>query len=687
MSDLTLHTPVSQLPGIGPAREASLAKLGLCTVADLLAFFPRDYEDRTVRENIWTLPLEEPVCFAAMVAEPFRTSFIRKGMDLTKGRVVDGTAQVDITFFNQSYVRNLLQTGETYYFYGKLTGQAGFRRQMVNPIFEKEGSTNFTGGIMPVYPLTAGIAAKRMADLQRHAARCVDQIRETLPEDIRRAHDLAPAQFSYRAIHFPENWEELQRAQRRLMFEELFCLNLGLTLIRGRRSQHEAIPFTKQDLGAFTHTLPFTLTDAQLRSAREAAGDLAQPIPMNRLLQGDVGSGKTVVAAACAYLAWENGCQAALMAPTELLAQQHAKTMADLLGGTGMHIALLTGSMTAAQKRHCRQALEAGEIDLIVGTHALLSEGVEFRRLGLVITDEQHRFGVDQRAALSAKSGGEFRPHVLVMSATPIPRTLALMIYGDLDLSVIDQLPPGRTPVDTMLIGEDKRQRLYGFVRKQVGLGRQVYIVCPAVDQEDEEGMKAAEQFGRTLQKDVFPDLRVAIVHGKMKAADKQTVMASFAGGETDVLVSTTVIEVGVDVPNASLMIIENADRFGLSQLHQLRGRVGRGQHQSYCVLISDNRNETTRKRLKTLCATTDGFLIAEEDLKMRGPGDFFGSRQHGLPQLKLASLEGDMRLLHQAQDAARALLTKDPDLTHPDHEPLRGRVEQLFRENRDIFN
>ncbi|MBR5792850.1 MAG: ATP-dependent DNA helicase RecG, partial [Ruminiclostridium sp.] len=379
--------------------------------------------------------------------------------------------------------------------------------------------------------------------------------------------------------------------------------------------------------------------------------------------------------------------QTALMAPTELLAQQHLKTMETLLGHTGMKIALLTGSMTMTQKRKCRQALETGEIDLIVGTHALLSEGVEFRRLGLVVTDEQHRFGVDQRAALSAKSGGDFRPHVLVMSATPIPRTLALMIYGDLDLSVIDQLPPGRTPVDTMLIGEDKRQRLYGFVRKQVGLGRQVYIVCPAVDQEDEEGMKAAQQFGRTLQNQVFPDLRVAIVHGKMKAADKQGVMASFAAGETDVLVSTTVIEVGVDVPNASLMIIENADRFGLSQLHQLRGRVGRGQHQSYCVLISDNRNETTRKRLKTLCATTDGFLIAEEDLKMRGPGDFFGSRQHGLPQLKLASLEGDMRLLHQAQDAARGLLAQDPDLTHPDHEPLRGRVEQLFRENRDIFN
>ncbi len=686
MAELTLHTPLTALKGVGPAKEKALAKLGLAAVADLLAYFPRDYEDRTLRENIQTLPLEEPVCFAAMVAAPFHTTFIRKGMDLTKGRVVDAAAQVDVTFFNQPYVRSALTPGETYYFYGKLTG-TGRRRQMVNPYFERAGQNTFTGGIMPVYPLTAGITAKFMGNLQKTAAQCVPQIQETLSDDLRAAYDLAPADLSYRAIHFPQSWEELEQARRRLMFEELFCLNLGLTLLRGRRSQQAAIPFEKQDLETFTAGLPFPLTDAQLRSAREAAADLKQPVPMNRLLQGDVGSGKTVVAAACAFLAWENGCQSALMAPTELLAQQHLKTMETLLGQTGMRVALLTGSMTAAQKRKCWETLESGEIDLIVGTHALLSEGVEFRRLGLVITDEQHRFGVDQRAALSAKSGGTQRPHVLVMSATPIPRTLALMIYGDLDLSVIDQLPPGRTPVDTMLIGEDKRQRLYGFVRKQVGLGRQVYIVCPAVSEEDSEGMKAAEQFGQSLQRQVFPDLKVAIVHGRMKARDKQAVMEDFAAGRTDVLVSTTVIEVGVDVPNASLMIIENADRFGLSQLHQLRGRVGRGQHQSYCVLISNNRNELTRKRLKTLCATTDGFVIAEEDLKLRGPGDFFGARQHGLPQLKLASLEGDMRLLHQAQDAARGVLSADPDLSRPENAPLRRRVEQLFRENGDIFN
>ena len=684
---ITLRTPLSALSGVGPARQKALLKLGLETVADLLAYFPRDYEDRTVQHDISALPLEEPVCFAALVAEPFRTSYIRRGMELTQGRIVDGTSTVYVTFFNQSYIRSALTPGETYHFYGRLT-RNGNRLQISNPHFEKEGENRLTGGIMPVYPLTAGITGHLIASLQRQASACADQILETLPEDLRRAYALAPAEFSYREIHFPTGWDSLEKARRRLMFEELFCLTLGLTLLRGRRGTQKAAAFVRQDIDAFTNALPFSLTDAQLRSLREAAADLAKPVPMNRLLQGDVGSGKTVVAAACAWLAKENGRQSALMAPTELLARQHARTLTDLLSPLGMTVDLLTGSMTAKQKRLCRERLESGETDLIVGTHALLSDPVDFARLGLVITDEQHRFGVDQRAALTAKAGGEgVRPHVLVMSATPIPRTLALMIYGDLDLSVIDQLPPGRTPVETFLIGEDKRQRLYDFVRKLAGQGRQVYIVCPAVDQEDPEGMKAAEQYGHKLRTQVFPDLRVGIVHGRQKPKEKNAVMSAFAAGELDVLVSTTVIEVGVDVPNAALMVIEDADRFGLSQLHQLRGRVGRGKHQSYCVLLSSNRAESTRRRLKTLCSTTDGFLIAEEDLKIRGPGDFFGSRQHGLPQLKLASLEGDMRLLHQAQAAAREVLREDPDLRREDHAPLRKRVEDLFRENRDIFN
>ena len=703
MDPITLHTPLTRLAGVGPARAAALAKLGLKELGDLLAYFPREYEDRTLRrEGIPRLPADTPVCFSAVVAEPFVTSRIRKGMELTKGRIVDGSGQVAVTFFHQSYVRQMLHPGQSYYFYGKLTG-LGPRRQMVSPQFEPEGKGEFTGGILPVYPLTAGISNRLLISLVRQALPCLDQVEETLPEDLRRQHRLVPAAEAYLAIHFPPSWDVLARARRRLVFEELFCLNLGLTLLRRRRAGQEAIPFSQTDLTPFTAALPFPLTRAQARAAAEAAADMAQGVPMNRLLQGDVGSGKTVVAAACAYLAWRSGCQAALMAPTELLAQQHLNTMTGLLGPFGLRIALLSGSMTAAQKRACHAALAAGEIDLIIGTHALISPQVEFHRLALIVADEQHRFGVAQRAALAGKSetGGMPPPHVLVMSATPIPRTLALIIYGDLDVSVIDELPPGRTPVETYVVREDKRARMYNFVRRLVGEGRQVYIICPAVEENTEGGMQTAEwegdgpaldlkavtTYAKKLQTEVFPDLRVDFLHGKMKPREKEAVMAAFAAGETQVLVSTTVIEVGVDVPNAALIIIENAERFGLSQLHQLRGRVGRGKHQSYCVLITSTRSVEAMQRLRTLASTTDGFKISEEDLKLRGPGDFFGSRQHGLPQMKLADLAGDMRLLSEAQESARRLLMADPTLSQPENRPVLERVRTLFADTPDIFN
>lgn len=686
MAELALETALSALPKVGDRREKALERLGLHTVADLLAYFPKNYEDRTLREGIAGLPMEEPICVSALVAEPLRTAYLRSGLDVTKGRIVDDTGQLELTFFNQAYVRQTLKVGVTYYFYGKVT-QNGGHKQLLNPFFEEEGKARFNGGIVPVYPLTAGITAGLLTGWQKEAAACVSEIAETLPPSVRQHYDLASAQSAYASIHFPEDWTALQRARRRLVFEELLCLSLGLSLLRTKRVEETAIPFEKQPLPTFLEALPFSLTQAQNRSVQEAAADLAEKRPMNRLLQGDVGSGKTVVAAACVFLAKENGCQTAFMAPTELLAQQHLRTMEALFSGTDLRVGLLTGSMTTVQKRHCREALESGEIDLVVGTHALLSQPVTFKRLGLVITDEQHRFGVGQRAALSAKSGEGVSPHVLAMSATPIPRTLALMVYGDLELSVIDELPPGRTPIATYLVGEDKRQRMYGFVRKQISAGRQVYIVCPAVSEEDTEGMKAAEQMGEALQEEVFPDLRVAVVHGKLKPKDKERIMRQFAEGELDILVSTTVIEVGMDVPNANLIIVENADRFGLSQLHQLRGRVGRGQFESYCILVSDHRNEQTRKRLKTLTKTTDGFLIAEEDLKLRGPGDFFGARQHGLPQLKLASLETDMRILHEAQEAAKGLLQEDPWLERAEHTLLKRRVEGLFAETDTIFN
>ena len=739
---MELNTPLTALPGVGPARARSLEKLGLRTVGDLLGYYPRDYEDRTKRYAIAQAPADTPVCVSAMVAETPRLSRIRKGLELTRVKVVDGSAAMTLTFFNQSYVRDALVPGQEYIFYGRVEGDRG-GRQMTNPVFEREDRARFTGRILPVYPLTAGVSNNLLAGLaQRAVEECACQVAETLPADLLEAHDLAPAEFSCRSIHFPQDFDALARAKRRLVFEELFTLSAGLALLRQRRSGGEGPAFPACDPADFYALLPFAPTEAQRRTISECAADLTSGRPMNRLVQGDVGSGKTAVAAACAWIAFRSGWQAAMMAPTEILAEQHCRSLSALLAPAGMRVGLLTGSMRAGEKKRVYAALEAGEIDFVVGTHALLSGPVAFRRLGLVVADEQHRFGVEQRAALAAKANtpdcppeagrrlcgegrgdsvppaangmdgvpaatcrcgeaeqraalaakGEkkIRPHVLVMSATPIPRTLALIIYGDLDVSVIDQLPPGRLPVKTVLVGESKRQRMYGFVREQIRQGRQAYIVCPAIETDPESAaadLKRVVEYAEGLQKQVFPDLRVGLVHGRMKAKDKEAAMAAFARGETHILVSTTVVEVGVDVANATLMIVENADRYGLSQLHQLRGRVGRGEHQSWCVLVSDNRSPETRARLKVLVDTADGFRIAEEDLKLRGPGDFFGRRQHGLPALRMADLNTDTRVLKEARDAAASLLSADPDLSRPEHRPLLEKVRRLFEENSDMFN
>ena len=739
---MELNTPLTALPGVGPARARSLEKLGLRTVGDLLGYYPRDYEDRTKRYAIAQAPADTPVCVSAMVAETPRLSRIRKGLELTRVKVVDGSAAMTLTFFNQSYVRDALVPGQEYIFYGRVEGDRG-GRQMTNPVFEREDRARFTGRILPVYPLTAGVSNNLLAGLaQRAVEECACQVAETLPADLLEAHDLAPAEFSCRSIHFPQDFDALARAKRRLVFEELFTLSAGLALLRQRRSGGEGPAFPACDPADFYALLPFAPTEAQRRTISECAADLTSGRPMNRLVQGDVGSGKTAVAAACAWMAFRSGWQAAMMAPTEILAEQHCRSLSALLAPAGMRVGLLTGSMRAGEKKRVYAALEAGEIDFVVGTHALLSGPVAFRRLGLVVADEQHRFGVEQRAALAAKANtpdcppeagrrlcgegrgdsvppaangmdgvptaacrcgeveqraalaakGEkkIRPHVLVMSATPIPRTLALIIYGDLDVSVIDQLPPGRLPVKTVLVGESKRQRMYGFVREQIRQGRQAYIVCPAIETDPESAaadLKRVVEYAEGLQKQVFPDLRVGLVHGRMKAKDKDAAMAAFARGETHILVSTTVVEVGVDVANATLMIVENADRYGLSQLHQLRGRVGRGEHQSWCVLVSDNRSPETRARLKVLVDTADGFRIAEEDLKLRGPGDFFGRRQHGLPALRMADLNTDTRVLKEARDAAAALLSADPDLSRPEYRPLLEKVRRLFQENPDMFN
>ena len=696
--EITLNTPLTEFPGVGEVRAKKLEKLGLVRCADLISYFPRDYEDRRQVYSIRSAPLGQKVCISAMAAEHPRLSRIRKGLDLVKLKVVDQAGALHITFFNQGYVERALRAGEEYIFYGVVEEQ-GSRRTMVNPIFERVGKQNFTGCIVPVYPLTAGITNHLLCTLTQQAvAACAQDMPETLPRGVRLDHELAQAEFSYRNIHFPESFQALELARRRLTFEELFYLSAGLAMLKGRRGDVLGCAIPSRPMEEFLARLPFPLTGAQRRVMEEISRDMASGRPMNRLVQGDVGSGKTVVAAYAAWLAAGAGYQSALMAPTEVLAEQHFRSLSALLEPAGVRVGLLTGSITPAGKKKVRQALAAGEIDLIIGTHALLSQGVEFAKLGLMVADEQHRFGVAQRAALAAKGDS---PHVLVMSATPIPRTLALIIYGDLDVSVIDELPPGRTPVETYVVREDKRARMYNFVRRLVGEGRQVYIICPAVEENTEgtmqnvewEGdgpaldLKAVTTYAKKLQTEVFPDLRVDFLHGKMKPREKEAVMGAFAAGETQVLVSTTVIEVGVDVPNAALIIIENAERFGLSQLHQLRGRVGRGKHQSYCVLITNTRSVEAMQRLRTLASTADGFKISEEDLKLRGPGDFFGSRQHGLPQMKLADLAGDMRLLSEAQESARRLLMADPTLSQPENRPVLERVRALFADTPDIFN
>ena len=682
---MDLSTRLDTFGGIGPARFKALGRLGLETVGDLLAYYPRTYEDRSQIYTIDGAPTEEAVCVSAMVAEPPKASYIRKGLNVTKVKIVDGSGAAQVTFFNQDYVRNALVVGESYIFYGRMEVMGRYR-QLTNPVFEREDRARFTGRIMPVYPLTAGVSNNLLAGLALAGVEsCAGLVPDGLPPDVWLAHELCAMEYAVQNVHFPADQEALAIARRRLVFEELFTLSLGMDFLRRRRTGVLGPRFSPLEQEEFWRLLPFAPTGAQRRAAGEILADLTSGRPMNRLVQGDVGSGKTAVAAYAAWVAWRSGFQSALMAPTEILAHQHFETLSRLLEPAGLRVGLLTGSTKAAEKKKIKAALAAGDIDLMVGTHALLSEGVGYRNLGLVITDEQHRFGVGQRSKLASKAA--HTPHVLVMSATPIPRTLALLIYGDLDVTVIDELPPGRTPVETYLVGEDKRQRMYNFVRKNVGEGRQVYVICPAVEESETADLKAVTAYAGELQEKVFPDLKVAFVHGKMKAKDKEAVMAAFAGGDVDVLVSTTVVEVGVDVPNAALMVIENAERFGLSQLHQLRGRVGRGKWQSYCVLISDNHSPETRERMKFFTSTTDGFKIAEKDLELRGPGDFFGERQHGLPVLKAADLAGDTRVLKEAQEAAGEVLETDPDLTGPGHEGLLEKVKRLFAEEGDIFN
>ena len=679
-----LSDPITILKGIGPSKAKQFANLNILTLGDLICHFPRGYEDRTRLLTISQLEVDRPACFRACVMNTPRTSHIRKGLDITKVQVADHTARLSLTFFNNKYAAESLRYGQEYIFYGAVSGDfIGYN--MTNPIFETLDSAPVTTRrILPIYPLTAGLSNAAVLKAVQQALDICDVPEEILPESVRLEYGILPAQRAYYAIHQPQSLAEAEMAKKRLIFEEFFVFSAGLSLMRATRDQKTSPPYANLDLRPFLAAMPFAPTGAQKRAMEEIARDLAKGIPMNRLLQGDVGSGKTMVAAAAAYLAVNNHKQAAIMVPTEILAEQHYHSLSRLLSPLGISVGLLTGSMKEKEKKALRADLAEGRLQLVIGTHALLSATTEFLDLGLVIADEQHRFGVGQRAKLSAKGAD---PHLLVMSATPIPRTLALIMYGDLDISILNELPPGRQTVDTFLVGESYRSRINAFIRKQVAEGHQCFVVCPAVEENEELGIKAASVWSDTLQRAVFPDLRVQLLHGQMKGAEKEAAMADFARGGADILVATTVIEVGVDVPNATLMVIEDADRFGLSQLHQLRGRVGRGSSKSYCILTSQNRNPETLQRLKAFCKTTDGFRIAEEDLKLRGPGDFFGQRQSGLPAFRVADLSMDLETLKQAQAASAHWIDHFGTGDSPEANALRNRIGQLFRRAEGTMN
>lgn len=670
---MDLDSAIGQLKGIGEKRAQLFAKLGVFTIYDLLHLYPRTYEDWSCPCAIREAPREEPCCVRVTVTQEMKAAPTRSGLILYKGSVTDGHTPMEITIFNSSYQAQKLRAGEEYYLYGKIEMGIGMARMSAPQI----APATQEPALRPVYPQTKGLNSAAIA---RAVSQAVELFRETypdcLPDRLRQKYHLCAIGYALEKIHFPTSQDELEIARRRLIFEELLLLQLGMIRLRCRNREATGVRLEHDYTGEFLRSLPFSPTGAQERAVREACADMRTGLPMNRLLQGDVGSGKTAVAAALVYDLARNGLQCAVMAPTEILAEQHYRTFTALLDSTGIHVELLTGSLREKEKKEVRARLEDGTCQVAIGTHALISETVRFQNLGLVITDEQHRFGVAQRMALALKGAN---PHLYVMSATPIPRTLSLIIYGDLDVSVLDERPPGRREIATYAVPSALHPRIYNLLRKTVRGGGQAYIVCPLAEQSDGSALLSAAAYAKELQDGPLKDCRVGLLYGRMKPAEKDRVMRRFAAGEIDILVSTTVIEVGVDVPNACIMVIENADNFGLPQLHQLRGRVGRGRRASMCILVSDAQGDTAVRRLNIMCETSDGFKIAQEDLKLRGPGDFFGSRQHGLPNLCIADMMRDMAILKQAREAALLWNRYDPDLRRTSSRELRREVLRLF--------
>ena len=669
---LTASTDIRFLKGVGEKRAELLRKKGIDTVGALLRFYPRAYLDWQNITPISECHEGENVCVRAEITSPVKTVNIRRGMTLYKFSAADDSGVIEVTLFNRKYLAENLREGRSYLFYGKL-GYGITLRQISSPeIMPAEYM-----GIEPVYAATEGLSSKTIEKIMKNALVYTDSMQDAIPDGIRQKNGLCDFKTALKSIHFPLERQALESAKRRLVFEELFVLQTGLLFLKRRRRALAGCTVKKNLLEEFKKTLSFKLTGAQERVINECLSDMMSPRPMNRLIQGDVGSGKTAVAAALMYISAGNGFQSALMAPTELLAEQHFKTLCKITENSGIKCALLTGSLTKKQKEEVKAGLKSGEIKVAVGTHALLTDDVEFESLGLVVTDEQHRFGVGQRGRLSSKGNN---PHTLVMSATPIPRTLGLIIYGDLDISIIDEYPAGRQKIATYCVDSSYNARVYNYIKKFIAEGRQAYIVCPLVDENEALGIKSASEYYKELSENQFKDYTLGLLYGKMKPKDKESVMRRFAAGEIQLLISTTVIEVGIDVPNAALMVIENAERFGLSQLHQLRGRIGRGEYSSACILISDVKSGDTKRRLDVIKNNTDGFKIADEDLKLRGPGDFLGSRQHGLPDMKIADIFADRETLHSAGKEAEELLRRDPMLHEAENAGLRSEITELFR-------
>lgn len=675
MNKYYLTQSAEALNGVGKKRAQLLSVLGIKTISDLLDFFPRAYEDRTVYKKIIECKNDETVCIKATVLSSMQVKKVRQNLTVYTLPVSDGTGTIELAWFNIKFLEKRFRVGDKYVFYGKISSYP--KKRMASPIFEREGVKGQLGRIYPIYPLTSGLNQKMISGYVKDALIHISEIPETLPEYIISKYGLCDRKTAIYNIHFPKSEEALNIARKRLVFEELFIFQTALYYLKGSYAgKKSAVAYKTVYKDEFISSLPFSLTGAQSRVIDEICEDFKSGNAMQRLVAGDVGSGKTVVAAAAMYTVAKNGFSSAMMAPTEILARQHYQNLKKMFAPLGIETLLLVGAQTAKEKREIYERINSGEVLCIVGTHALISEGAEFSNLGLVITDEQHRFGVKQRKMLSDKAAN---PHTLVMTATPIPRTMALIVYGDLDISIIDELPPGRQKVDTYVFKNNMHQRIYNFIRKEAHEKKQAFIVCPLVEESETMNLKSVTEYAQNLKENIFPDLNVSFLHGKMKQAEKELIMSDFANGKTDVLCATTVIEVGVDVPNATMMVIENAERFGLSQLHQLRGRVGRGKHKSYCVLFNESDNPTALKRMETIKNNHDGFKIAETDLALRGPGEFFGTRQHGLPVFKIADVCCDMEILNMTTSAAKELIKDDFELKKEKNSTISAKIRDLF--------